>query len=86
MRELLPTWLTNGLFHELGSNGRVDTARNGTNYLRVVTNEVSDAGNLLLDEVLHLPAGLRPTDIDSEVAQKLDSARCLDKHKHLSCE
>ncbi len=68
---------TDCLFHELGCDGRIYTPRNGSDDLCAIANEVSDANNFLLDEIFHHPAGLRPTDVDGEVAQDLTAAWCL---------
>jgi len=63
--------VTNGLSHQLGSNGRVNTTANGTNDLTGGANELTNALNLLTNELRHGPCLLGTTDADSEVLQKL---------------
>lgn len=69
--------VSNGLLHELGRDSRVNTARDGANDLCAVSHKMSDADNLLLDEILHDPVGLRSADVDGKVAQNLSAAGCV---------
>jgi hypothetical protein len=48
MRAYLP--VTDGLVHELGRDGRVDSSTDGTNDLPSGADELPDPGNLLVDE------------------------------------
>lgn len=66
--------VANGLLHELGRDSRVNTTRDGANDLCAVSHKMPDADNLLLDEILHDPVGLRSTDVDRKVAQNLGAA------------
>lgn len=59
---------TNCLSHQLGGNRRINAAADGTNNLSAIANKVSDASNLILDEVFHLPIGLGSADLGGEVA------------------
>lgn len=48
--EVLHLPVADGLVHELGRDRRVDTARDGTNNLALVSADLADAKDLLLDE------------------------------------
>lgn len=63
--------ISDGLVHQLCSDGRVNAAANSTEDLALGSDKLSDAGNFLFDKVGHGPVLLRFADIDREVLQQL---------------
>lgn len=64
--------------HQLRSDSTIYTATASPKDECAVTDKLSDASNLELDEVAHFPIRLGSADVDAEVAEDLASARCLD--------
>ena len=75
--------VTNGLLHELSSDGRVNTTANRTDHLALVANQGLDPLNLLVHKFLHAPFLFRTADMHSKVLQNLGSARGM---SHLGVE
>jgi hypothetical protein len=69
--------VTNGLSHELGSNGRVDTTADGTQDLASRANQVADTGDLLANELRHGPGLLGTTNANSKVLKELTALRSV---------
>ena len=63
--------VADGLGHELGGDGGVDTAGDGADDLGGGADEVPDALDLGLDEVLHGPVLVGVTEVDGEVLEEL---------------
>jgi hypothetical protein len=70
--------VSNGLTHKGSSNSAVHTAANSAKNESLITNKFTDASNLELNEVAHLPVRLSSADIDTEIAEDLGSAGSLD--------
>lgn len=69
--------VSDGLVHELGSDGGIDTSRDGTNDLAGWANKSSDTLNLGLDEAVHGPLLLAATDVDGKVLEEVKTLWCV---------
>ncbi|KAI3482194.1 hypothetical protein L1887_55164 [Cichorium endivia] len=74
--------VADGLVHELGGDGRVDTSRNGAEHLALGADDLADALDLLVDERLHGPVAAAVADVD-KVVKQLDAAHAV---RHLGVE
>jgi hypothetical protein len=70
--------VSDGGFHEGRADSAVYTTAHSTKDKCPVTDKLTDASDLELDEVAHFPVRLSSADVDAEVAEDLASARCLD--------
>lgn len=67
--------VSDGLVHQLRSDGRINATADSTQNLAFGPNELPDAGDFLLDEICHGPILLRLADIDREVLEQLGAIR-----------
>jgi hypothetical protein len=67
--------VANGLGHQLGGNGGVDTTADSTENLTLRADEIADTLDLLTDELGHSPVLRSIADTNGEVLQKLTTLR-----------
>ena len=78
-----PEAVADGLLHQLGGDGGVDTTGNGAENLALGPDEGADAGNLLVQEAVHGPVLGALADADGEVLEQL---RAVLRVGHLGVE
>lgn len=66
-----PEAVADGLLHQLGGDGGVNTARDGAKDLALGADEVADAGNFLVEEARHGPVLGAAANVDGEVLEQL---------------